>query len=296
MAPAGPGRAGSSGWGEQTMSASGESSCSRGFWEGFWRTGGRFAIVGLGLMVAGLLIWSAFGAGVAGGRPTLRIDDDGQVAGAPIVLRGSGFGAGENVILAVTHAVGGAEIGMGHEPWTIIAADGTFTATWSISAADAGSDRFMVRAVGGLSGATNPVGFGRMAWVGTDQFDYVPGQHAAITGGGFRAGEQVTLHVIHTHGAADGGAGHDPWTVTAGPDGRITATWYVDPDDSLGSEFLLHAHGERSGLAAAWAFMDAVCANPPPPDAVVPLPMPGVACPANLNSCTAKDVVTTVVA
>src|SRR5262245_52155362 len=135
-----------------------------------------------------------------------------------------------------------------------------------------------------------------MACGSTDLFDYAAGIYANITGGGFRAGEPVTLQVTHTNGAIDGGAGHDTWTVTADPAGKIASTWYVDPDNSLGSEFLLHARGSQSNLAATWAFMDAVCANPPPPDAVVPLTMPGADCPTNLNSCTSGDVVTTVVA
>jgi hypothetical protein len=277
------------------MSPAGESHCNTGFGR-VRRARGSVAIGFLGVLIAGLLVWSALAPGVASGRPTLVIDDDGQVAGAPITIRGSGFGVGENVILTVTHLDGGAEVGKGHEPWTVIAADGSFTATWSISPSDVAGDRFLARAVGGLSGPTNAVGFGRMAYVMTNQFDYAPDDEALIEGGGFRPGEVVTLHVIHTRGAIPGGEGHDPWTVTADPSGHISTTWHVHPDDSLGAEFLLHARGEESKLAATWAFMDAVCANPPPPDVVVPLDMPGVACPTNLNSCTANDVVTTVVA
>ncbi len=253
-----------------------------------------FALVGI--VLAGLLSYFALQQGVAAGRPAVTIDDDGQVAGAPIVIRGSGFGVGESVILTTTHAEGTAEPGMGHESWTVIAQDGTFSTMWAISPADVESHRFIVRSVGSLSGPANAVSFGRMAFVNTDLFDYAPGEMAAIVGGGFRAGEAVTLQVLHTRGGNDGGAGHDPWTVNADASGSIATAWYVDPDDSLGAEFLLRARGEGSGLAASWAFMDAVCVNPPPPDPVVPLAMPGVTCPTNLNSCTANDVVTTVVA
>ena len=249
-----------------------------------------------GVVLASIIAWSTFGPGLAGAKASLRIEDDGQIAGVPFTIQGSGFGIGENVNLMITHAGGAAEAGMGHEMWTVIAHDGTFTALWSINPADSQGDRFVVRAVGGLSGPTNAVAFGRMAFVSTNLFDYEPGSDASIVGGGFLPGETVILHVIHTSGGVPGGAGHDPWTVTADAAGRVAATWHVDPDDSLGSEFLLHARGAQSGLAATWAFMDAVCANPPPPDPVVPLPMLGVDCPTNLNSCTANDVSTTVVA
>ena len=247
------------------------------------------------LVFAGLLARGAFGTGPNGGKGVIRVDDDGQVAGAPVTIKGSGFAIGENVNLTVTHADGTAEPAMGHETWTVIASDGSFTTTWAIRPADSGSDRFLVRGVGGLSGPSNTASFGRMAWVQTELFDYPPGETTSIRGGGFRAGETVTLQVVHTRGGTDDGSGHGPWTVQADAAGRIAATWYVDPDDSLGAEFLLHARGEQSGLAAAYAFMDDICVNPPPPDAVVPFTMPGVVCPANLNSCSANDVTTTVV-
>src|SRR5262249_49009231 len=134
----------------------------------------------------------------------------------------------------------------------------------------------------------------------TDKFDYAPGETATIAGSGFRSGETVTLQVVHTDNTPPGGAGHDPFTVTADSSGHIAASWHVDADDSLGSSFLLNAKGESSHRHARWAIMDAVCPPAPPPDPVVPfalptLPTPG-GCPQNLNSCTANDVVTTVVA
>ncbi|HEU5180318.1 MAG TPA: hypothetical protein VFW45_05980, partial [Candidatus Polarisedimenticolia bacterium] len=242
------------------------------------------------------MAYGTFGPGVAAGGAFLSIDDDGQVAAVPFTIHGGGFGAGESVRLTVTHADGTAEAGMGHGTWTVTAPNGTFSATWSIKPSDIESDRFLVRAEGSQSGSTAIAAFGRMAFVMTDLFDYEPGASAGIRGAGFRAGEEVTLQVIHTRGGTDGGAGHQPWTVVADAQGNITSSWYVDPDDSLGAEFLLHAVGTDSHLAATWAFMDAVCLNPPPADPVAPLPMSGVGCPANLNSCTSNDVVTTVVA
>src|SRR5262249_56778759 len=83
-------------------------------------------------------------------------------------------------------------------------------------------------------------------------------------GGGFGRGEPVALQVIHIPGASEAGAGHAPWTETADSDGKITATWYVDADDSLGSEFLLAATGSLSQLSAEMTFGDGgggVCSN-----------------------------------
>ncbi len=97
--------------------------------------------------------------------------------------------------------------------------------------------------------------------VATDLADYAPGATAQITGSGFWPNEIVTLQVTHADGTPDGGAGHEPWTVTAGPLGSFTTSWYVDPDDSLGSTFLLTAVGRDSGLTAETTFTDA-----PPPD------------------------------
>src|SRR5712691_3070856 len=88
------------------------------------------------------------------------------------------------------------------------------------------------------------------ATVRTDKSDYFPGDTAFITGSGFAAGETVWLQVVHTDGTAEGGVGHDPWPVGADADGSFTSTWYVSPDDSLGSTFVLTAAGVTSGLTA----------------------------------------------
>ena len=107
--------------------------------------------------------------------------------------------------------------------------------------------------------------------VQTDKADYQPGETVIITGSGF-GGEEVRLQVTHADGTPDGGAGHEPWSVFADGDGSFTATWHVDPDDSLGSRFLLTADGVTSGLHAETTFTDAnpsadldQCANDPAP-------------------------------
>jgi hypothetical protein len=95
------------------------------------------------------------------------------------------------------------------------------------------------------------------AWVLTDDWNYIPGEIATITGGGFQANETVWLQVKHITGATEDGKGHDPWPVTADEHGAFESGWYVDPDDSLGSQFLLTADGAASGLHAEYEFQDA---------------------------------------
>jgi len=99
------------------------------------------------------------------------------------------------------------------------------------------------------------------ASVTTDKADYRPGETAIVTGSGFGPSEEVTLQVTHTDGTAEGGAGHEPWTVWTGGDGSFTSSWYVEPDDSVGATLLLTAAGSSSGLTAQTTFTDAPAAN-----------------------------------
>src|SRR5439155_12535372 len=94
------------------------------------------------------------------------------------------------------------------------------------------------------------------AVVQTDKTDYAPGETAIITGSGFQAGETVTLQVVHTDGTAEGGSGHAPWAVVADAGGGISAEWFVNPDDSVGSSFVLTAVGGSSSLTAQTTFTD----------------------------------------
>jgi hypothetical protein len=96
--------------------------------------------------------------------------------------------------------------------------------------------------------------------VATDKPDYSPGQTVSITGSGWQSGEAVTLRVTHADGTIEGGAGHDPWTIRAAPNGDIVSSWYVNPDDSVGSTFLLTAMG-ASGAAAQATFTDKIGLN-----------------------------------
>ena len=90
----------------------------------------------------------------------------------------------------------------------------------------------------------------------TDKPNYFPGETALITGSGFSPGEVVTLQVTHADDTAEGGAGHEPWSVVADSFGNFTTSWFVDPDDSAGSTFLLTATGNSSGLVAETTFTD----------------------------------------
>ena len=79
------------------------------------------------------------------------------------------------------------------------------------------------------------------ATVRTNKAHYSPGDTAKITGENFGPNETVTLQVTHTDGTPNTGAGHEPWTATTDGSGLFITTWYVDPDDSLDSTFLLTA-------------------------------------------------------
>ena len=92
------------------------------------------------LTVLALSLASVLFAGAASAQEiasTVHTPDVGQIAGRPVVIVARGFVPGESVDLQVTHAGGTAEPGMGHDPWTVVAAaDGTFVTTWVIKPTD----------------------------------------------------------------------------------------------------------------------------------------------------------------
>lgn len=90
----------------------------------------------------------------------------------------------------------------------------------------------------------------------TDRANYFPGETAFISGLGFWPNETVTLQVVHTDGTSNDGGGHLPWNVSADALGSFDSVWFVDPDDSAGSAFLLTATGNSSGLVAQATFTD----------------------------------------
>jgi hypothetical protein len=114
------------------------------------------------------------------------------------------------------------------------------------------------------------------ATVTTDKNDYAPGETAVITGTGFGSGETVTLHVEHTDGTEPGGGGHEHWTAITDANGNFTTTWYVNPDDSGDSTFVLKAVGQTSGIIATTTFTDSVSS--------VSITSPTTASPASITS------------
>jgi len=89
--------------------------------------------------------------------------------------------------------------------------------------------------------------------VATDKSDYAPGETVQISGSGWYPNQTVTLQVAHTTGAIEGGEGHEPFNVTSDDNGNISATWFVDADDSLGSSFLVTADCHPDGMDAQHA-------------------------------------------
>ena len=189
--------------------------------------------------------------------PSISTDKTGYLAGETVSISGIGFAADELVTIRVTHPDGTAELGAGHEAFTALSnAAGDVSATWTLGEDPAGNN-FVLTATGGTTGPLRPAAFNRIAVVQTDKYDYQPGETAVISGAGFRPGELVRVQVEHSNGLNDG-AGHLPFAASAGDDGRFTATWFVDPDDSLDSIFRLTATGTDSGLRATTTFTDAL--------------------------------------
>ena len=98
----------------------------------------------------------------------------------------------------------------------------------------------------------------------TDQLDYVPGDTAQILATGYQFGETIRFQVLHNDGTPNTGSGHLPWQITDGGardldgqrNGQVQTTWYVNPDDSAGSSFILTATGLTSGLTDSTFFTD----------------------------------------
>ncbi|HKH45238.1 MAG TPA: ExeM/NucH family extracellular endonuclease [Thermoanaerobaculia bacterium] len=204
-----------------------------------------------------LALWAAALSGLAQAQtaPWLYTDRATYVAGDTVLITGRDFAPGE-VTLQVTHAGGGDEPDMGHEPQTVtVQDDGTFTAHWSLRLTDLSGPDFVVTAAGDPQGDAVPAHFSRVAVVATDKGDYQPGETGVVTGWGFAPNEWVMLQVAHVNGLADGN-GHEPFYALSDEAGNVTATWYVDPDDSIGSYLQLTGLGESSGVAGSATFWD----------------------------------------
>ena len=191
----------------------------------------------------------------SGGPPIVVADKTGYFAGETVAITGNGFAGEELITLQVKHVDGGAEPGAGHDPFAVWTdADGSFSASWAVGD-DVAGHNFHLSVSGAATGSLPALAFGRIATVGTDKYDYQPGETAFISGAGFRAGEAVTVRVEHSNGDNDG-EGHEAFAILAGPDGHILAPWFVHPDDSEESIFRLIATGTDTGLVATSTFTD----------------------------------------
>jgi hypothetical protein len=188
--------------------------------------------------------------------PPVMTDKTGYLLGETVQITGTGYTPGDVFTLQVTHADGAAEAGMGHESFqAVVGDDGIFTATWAINEEDAAGHDFVLNATGGIAGAAPAWTFSRIATVGTDKFDYQPGETATIVGAGFDAGETVTITIQHSNTTHSGL--HPPFEVAADADGNALAQWYVEPETSKDSMFRLTAVGALSALTATTSFTDA---------------------------------------
>jgi len=210
------------------------------------------------LLVSALLAYAAFQRTLASTQsPSVSTDSPAYVAGELVTATGRDFVPGEIVTLQVTHVDGTAESGMGHEPTTVIVgSDGNFQFTWTPNAADIAGPQLLVTLSGNASADVAPATFARIARVSSDKGDYQPGDTAVITGFGFAPNEPVQLQVVHANGQTDGN-GHQPFYATADASGAIVTTWFVDPDDSVGSRFIITAIGVTSSVTGTTSFWDA---------------------------------------
>ena len=206
-------------------------------------------------------------------KASISTDKKRYVAGEAVTITGAGFLPGEALTVQVKHADGSAEPGMGHEVFAATAgADGTFEATWYLHGNDSGKD-FVAVAFGNSSGFSSTAQFSRIARVQTEKSGYGRGDTAVVTGSGFFPNEPVTLEVTQPDGSVQ------QQVVNADAAGSIASAVVVNSDPSPAGAMTLAATGVVSGLTAMTSSS-----------------LPVVTCPNNLNSCTAKDVRTTILA
>ena|GEM_PF-1907793 len=107
--------------------------------------------------------------------------------------------------------------------------------------------------------AQDPAQDQRLATIATDQDDYEPGATVTITGGGWDAGETVSLQL---HKERDGQAlGDSNLSATADADGHISNAEYATTEQDRGVRYTLSATGQTSGRWAQTVFTDTFSAN-----------------------------------
>ena len=90
--------------------------------------------------------------------------------------------------------------------------------------------------------------------ISTDTSDYAPGDSVIIAGGGFWAGESVSIDITNMYNPGFGD-NDEPWIVIADASGNIETYWIV-PDDGVDQTYLLTADGLSSGVHAEVVFED----------------------------------------
>jgi len=105
-----------------------------------------------------------------------------------------------------------------------------------------------------LGGVLSSQAYGAVVY--TDRADYPPGDSVVITGAGFWSGEPVRLWVTHVDGATPMTPDYEPWEIPANSYGNFETYWIV-PEDALGSTLQITAAGQTSGLIATTTFTDA---------------------------------------
>ena len=207
-------------------------------------------------------------------KNSISTDKKQYVAGEAVTVTGAGFLPGEALTVQVKHADGRAEPGMGHEVFAATAAaDGTFEATWYLHSNDSAGKDFVAVVFGNASGFSSTAQFSRIARVQTEKSGYGRGDTAIVRGSGFFPNEPVTLEVTQPDGSVQ------QQVINADAAGSIASNVVVSADPSTTGAVTLAATGVVSGLTAG------SLSN-----------LPVVTCPSNLNSCTAKDVRTTILA
>lgn len=94
------------------------------------------------------------------------------------------------------------------------------------------------------------------AWVITDKEDYIPGEIAWITGGGFWPGEPVDLSISIDDPVTGAHVADYAWTITLADGSSEVHAWYEVPDEAHGMVLTLTAMGYLSKHIAATKFTD----------------------------------------
>jgi hypothetical protein len=102
-----------------------------------------------------LLCAAACGLRFSLAAAVVTTDQPDYAPGTTAIISGSGFTAGESVVLQVLHGDGTPDEGEDHQPWAVEAdASGSFTTTWHVCEDDCVDSTLVLTAVGQTSGLT----------------------------------------------------------------------------------------------------------------------------------------------